>query len=256
MNTIVKTGALTIVGEAGRFPKIELIEPNGYGYIVLALEVDHSRLPFFLVQSASKTRLLEDLKRLADELRGLVGVHKVVVFKALVVPPGEGRYKQARPDVAQARFDVVVLIETGTPERARTLLATPQFAALEDQGRAGAKRAEVIVGQNARRIGPVDHGRDGVFLFNYFLAEGREQNLAVWEYTAGWFADQTGLDNSTLLLPDADHSGGLTLINHCRWDRLADVLPSLLFKPSFRSYVLANFDANHTAPMPVLYKLA
>ena len=64
------------------------------------------------------------------------------------------------------------------------------------------------------------------------------------------------MDNSTLVLPDAAHSGALTLINHCRWDRLGDVLPSLLFKRSFRNYVLANFDANRTAPMPVLYKLA
>lgn len=256
MNANFNTGSLTVVGETGRFPKIELIEPNGYGYIVFALEVDHSRLPFYLTQSAGKRRLLEDLKGMAVNIGGLDGVQKAVVFKALIVPPGEGRYKKARPDVPQARFDVVVLIETGTPERARALTATPEFAALEKRGRASAKRAEVIVGQNARRIGPVDHSRDGVFLFNYFLAESREQNLAVWEYTAGWFADQTGLDNSTLVLPDAEHSGGLTLINHCRWDRLGDVLPSLLFKRSFRDYVLANFDANRTAPMPVLYGLA
>jgi hypothetical protein len=47
-----------------------------------------------------------------------------------------------------------------------------------------------------------------------------------------------------------------TLINHCRWDRLGDVLPSLIFKRSFRDFVLAHFDANDTAPMPILYKLA
>ncbi|AEQ51982.1 hypothetical protein [Pelagibacterium halotolerans] len=256
MNEGIETGSLTVVGKTGRFPKIALIEPNGHGYIVFALEVDHSPFPFYLTNSAGKRRLLADLKALAAEIGVLEGVREAVVFKALVVPPGEGRYKKSRPDVAQARFDVVVLIETDTPERARGLLSSSAFGALEACGRAGAKRAELIVGHNVRRIGPVDHRRDGVFLFNYFLAESPERNLAVWEYTAGWFADQTGLDNSTVILPDAGHSGGLTLINHCRWDRLGDVLPSLLFKRSFRDYVLANFDANRTAPMPVLYRLA
>jgi len=35
-----------------------------------------------------------------------------------------------------------------------------------------------------------------------------------------------------------------------------DILPSLLFKKSFHSYVLDNFYANKVAAMPVLYKLA
>jgi hypothetical protein len=39
-------------------------------------------------------------------------------------------------------------------------------------------------------------------------------------------------------------------------DRLADVLPSLVLKRSFRDFVLAHFDANDTAPMPILYRLA
>ena len=109
---------------------------------------------------------------------------------------------------------------------------------------------------NGRRMGPVDLSRVGVFLFNYFYADRRAQNLAVWEYTAGWFADQTGLDNSTLLIPEAGQDCPYTVINHCRWDRLGDILPSLLLKPSFRSYVLRHFEANDTAAIPILYRLA
>ena len=76
MNANFNTGSLTVVGETGRFPKIELIEPNGYGYIVFALEVDHSRLPFYLTQSAGKRRLLEDLKGMAVNIGGLDGVQR------------------------------------------------------------------------------------------------------------------------------------------------------------------------------------
>jgi hypothetical protein len=49
---------------------------------------------------------------------------------------------------------------------------------------------------------PVDHHRQEVFLFNYFYADRTHLNLAAWQYTAGWFADQTGLDDSTVLPPD------------------------------------------------------
>jgi hypothetical protein len=45
-----------------------------------------------------------------------------------------------------------------------------------------------------------------------------------------------------------------------RWppgvDRLSDVLPSLIFKRSFRTYVLEHFRVNGVAAMPVLYRLA
>ena len=109
---------------------------------------------------------------------------------------------------------------------------------------------------NLRAIGPVDHKRQGVFLFNYFVSDSLPQNLGIWEYTAGWFADQTGLDNSSLLRPDEGQTTDYTVINHCRWDSLWNILPSLLFKKSFRSFVLKNFEANGTAPIPILYRMA
>ncbi|EMJ92810.1 hypothetical protein LEP1GSC193_0177 [Leptospira alstonii serovar Pingchang str. 80-412] len=36
---------------------------------------------------------------------------------------------------------------------------------------------------------------------------------------------------------------------------MSDVLPSLLFKKSFHSYVLDNFFVNNVAAMPVLYRM-
>jgi len=151
--------------------------------------------------------------------------------------------------------DGFLLIEADTPEYARTLAEGAVFNELANAARQVAHRVEVISATNARRIGPVDHSRDGVFLFNWFYADSQTQNLAVWEYTAGWFEDQTGLDNSTLMLPDPGNSE-YTVVNHCRWDHLHEILPSLIFKPSFRSYVLDNFAANDTAAMPILYRLA
>jgi hypothetical protein len=110
--------------------------------------------------------------------------------------------------------------------------------------------------KNARKIEDVDKNRQGVFLFNYFYADDPKELLPVWEYTAGWFTDVTELNNSTLLLPCDGEESQYGVINHCRWDRLSDIVPDLLFRPSFRNYVLKNFESNGIAAMPILYKLA
>ncbi|MFT4620316.1 MAG: hypothetical protein ACI9KS_001873 [Sulfitobacter sp.] len=89
-----------------------------------------------------------------------------------------------------------------------------------------------------------------------FYADSLDINLQVWNYTAGWFQDQTGLNNSTVLLPNEISDMPYTIINHCRWDGLRDILPALLFNKSFRPFVLNNFEKNNSAAMPILYQLS
>jgi hypothetical protein len=59
-----------------------------------------------------------------------------------------------------------------------------------------------------------------------------------------------------VLLPRDGERSHCNVINNCRWDRLRDVLPSLAFKRSFRTFVLANFEANNVAAMTILYRMA
>ena len=66
---------------------------------------------------------------------------------------------------------------------------------------------------------------------------------------------KANLTNSTPIQPVEDGSQ-YNLINHCRWDKLIDVLPSLIFKPSLNNFVLKNFTVNNIVAMPILYKLA
>jgi hypothetical protein len=242
--------------DSGRFPKVRLVEPTTHGYVLAAFEVDHRPPIGYFVESAQKRRVVARSKALAASLRGRDGIIEAVVFKTLVRPPGEGAFLRQRPQVPRARFDVVLLIETATVDAADRLRQDEAFVAATKEITSASKQSLIVTLRNGRRIGPVDHSRDGVFLFNFFFADKLEQNLAVWEYTAGWFSDQTGLDNSTLLLPERTSESPFTVINHCRWDGPADIIPSLLFKPSFRSYVLRHFEANSTAAMPILYRLA
>ena len=248
---------MQIVNDHLRFPQAPLVEPTTSGFIHFAAEVDR-RPPFLYVwESRRKRALLARCKELARRLERLDEVLSAVVFKAVFIPPGRGRFlRQRRGKVHIARFDIAVLIETTSVDAARTIRQHPLCQELEHTLREGASYVHAVVARNARRIGDVDHSRDGVFLFNYFFSDDTQENLDVWEYTAGWFAAETGLDNSTLLLPEPGERSEYGIINHCRWDHMTDILPSLLFKPTFRTYVLANFEANHVAAMPILYRLA
>lgn len=236
------------------YGKVDLIDPVPSGFIQVAAEVE--RRPPFLPASGAKRALLADCTRLCRDLAARDGVIGAVTFRSALVPPGRGAFLARHPDVHVAGFDVAVLIETSSIERARELRHDGAFGALESRIRASATYTHVVTATNVKRIGPVDHSRDGLFLFNYFFAADTARNLAVWEYTAGWFQQETGLDNSTVLLPDAGEASQYNIINHCRWDGLDDILPSLIFKRSFRDYVLANFEANEVAAMPVLYRMA
>ena len=229
--------------------------PAASGYLLLAAEVDaHPHL----WTSRTKRYLIETAASWCARIARDAGVLEAVTFKAILVPPiGEAAFLRRRPnEFHRARFDLVVLVQTDSVERAEALRNDVLFRTLENRMREEAGHVYVVAAGNAKRIGAVDHARDGVFLFNYFYADSQPQNLAAWEQAAGWFRQQTGLDNGTLLRPAQADLSEYTLIDHCRWDRLRDVLPALLFKRSFREAVLERFDANDTGAMPILYRLA
>lgn len=247
---------ITIVGPTDVFPKVTLVPPLTSVFLIVALEIDH-RLPIaYFWESHRKKAAIRALKGAAKSLSATSGVLDATVFKTWFAPPGRGEYLKQRPEVVIARYDLVLLLELENADAATAVRASEDWAAIIDAGAKFARKSMVLSAKNERSMGPVDHSRAGVFLFNYFYADDVAQNLAIWEYTAGWFQDQTGLGNSTLLIPDADQGSDYTVINHCRWDRPRDILPSLIFKKSFKQFVLANFVANRVAPIPILYRLA
>lgn len=245
---------LTIVNPDPRYRRAELIEPPPGGYLLLAAEVAApvGRTPLRR-RSPRKAALLAQLKALAPALEQLPEVTKVTVYRSALVPPlsADARRMAARP----AQYDVVVLVETTTPDAAAAVACRPELGRLREEMTAGARSVYVTRARCVRRIGDVDKTRPGLFLFNYFVAEDREVALELWDYLAGWYAAETGLDNSTLLSPvdDSDY----TCINHARWDISLPAFAVRQFgKRSFFRYVLANMHANGTAAMPVLYRLA
>lgn len=247
---------LNIVNTHLKFPKVHLQPPNTFGYLLLALEVD-AKGPLFITESRKKKELLKDAKKLLKSIGEINYVEDVTIFKARFIPPGKGAFLKKRADkIHMAKYDVVVLIETDAYSDMDRLKEEVAFIQLEKLAIKNSNHLHKATAKNIRKMGDVDHDKQGVFLFNFFYADHVDQNLKIWEYTAGWFEHETKLDNSTLLRTQEDDSRLYSVINHCRWDKLSDILPSLIFKSTFKSYVLANFEANNTAPMPILYKLA
>lgn len=252
MTTLDSGRTVRVIGPERGYSSADLVAPTPHGYLLLAVET--GRRPVWLPAAADKRRFLRSAVRAAAELRATPDVLDATVFDAILIPPGRGRFLRRRPgEFHPARYDVVVLVEVTTPDEAPKLRASRLWQALEQTARQNASHTLELLATNVRRMGDVDHSRDGVFLFNYFFADDTDQNIAVWEHTAGWWQQEAALDNSEVLLPDPGKTR-YTIINHCRWDHLRDFLPSLLFKPTFRTYLQANFDANDVAPMPILYR--
>ncbi|MGH2370011.1 MAG: hypothetical protein ACRDI2_17675 [Chloroflexota bacterium] len=250
---------LRIVNPDPRYSKVRQIEPTTLGYLYVAATVRPGPIPLVL-PSVDRSSLLVRLKELARGLERLDAVVKATVFRALVIPPTarlNAYLRERGTSVRVPRFDVVVLVETTSPEATRDVQAAPAYDALMDALRSNAEAVQVIAARNAKRIGDVDKSRQGLFLFNHFVADDASVGLALWDYLADWFAVETGLDNSILLVPLDGERSTYAFVNHARWDvSLPQFLWHQLSKKSFRSYVLANLEANRVGSLPVLYRLA
>lgn len=194
-------------------------------------------------------------KERCAEIEKTKGGVNALLFSASLIPPGRGRLLKERPNVHIAKFDVVVLLEVPEGLNIDEVRSLGAYKEMKQLVSANARNTFFMTASNVKRINGVDHSKQGVFLFNYFYADDLEQNIGIWEYTAAWFQKETGLDNSTVFLPHEPDESQYRIVNHCRWNNLLEIVPSLIFKKTFRSYVLDNFYGNNVAAMPILYKL-
>jgi hypothetical protein len=227
--------------------KARLVPPTGDGFLMLAGEVGTWRGGYF---ASPPAQLPAHLKALATGIEA----REANVFRAVLRTPGEGDELLAARGIRPARYDVVVLIRTASVEAALALRESAAYKELAETLRAAARRTHEIVASNAGRLGDVDHSQDHCFLFNYFYADDRETLLKVWQYTAGWFQAKTALPNSALMRPLEGESADYGLVNHASWPNWRTFLPSLIFRPTFRTFVLANFKANGVAAQPIIYR--
>ncbi|MFD1936584.1 hypothetical protein ACFSKW_34440 [Nonomuraea mangrovi] len=227
--------------------KARVLPKTGDGFLMLAGEVGTWRGGYF---ASPPMQTAADLKALASGIEAC----EANVFRAVLRTPGEGDELLAARGIRPARYDIVVLFRTASVEAAQALRENVTYREIVKAMGAAARRTHEIVAANAGRLGDVDHSQDHCFLFNYFYADDHETLLKVWEYTAGWFQAKTALPNSALMQPLEGESCDYGLVNHASWPGWRTFLPSLMFRPTFRSFVLANFKANGVAAQPIIYR--
>ena len=253
-----RTGLRLVSAELGH-GKAPLIEPTKHGYLYMAASVQPGLLPLAL-PSAERDTLIAKLKALAQRLEDSPAVLRAITFRAIVLRP-TGRFsaylKDRAASIHPASYDVVVLIETTSPATAREVEAAPLYAKMLESMRTATDVVVTLTARNARRIGDVDTTRPGLFLFNHFVADDTAVMLQLWDYLAGWYVVETGLDNSVALVPADGRTSDYAIVNWARWD----VSPlrhfwQQLSKESFWRFVTANLDANRAASMPIYHRLA
>jgi hypothetical protein len=244
---------MSIVKVRQEAPTVALVPPDTGGYLLLAGTVE-GRRPF--LPSRRRRALIAALKPKVAELARQRGVRQADLFRAQLFPPGMGveLLKKRAARVTPARFDVVVLIHTDSPDEARALQRTAVYDAVRSELTTTSRHTHEILAHNVRRIADVDHTRPSVFLFNFFYADDNADLLPVWEHTARWFVDNTDLPDSVVLEPLTGESDAYGIVNHASWPSYRTFLPHFILRPSFRRFVLATFAANNIAAQPILYR--
>jgi hypothetical protein len=248
-----------IINTDPAYPKSALIEPSTHGYLYIAAGVHPGSAPFVL-PSAERSSVLVRMKELSREIERNDTVVKASVFRAIAKPPTArfSSYLKERSALMQIPdFDVFALVETTSPETARGMRESPEVEALLNALASNAEQVVCMTARNGKRIADVDATRQGLFLFNHFVADDPGVMLDLWDYLAGWYMAETGLDNSVGLVPLNGEDSDYVIVNWARWDEHPiSHFWHQLSKRSFRSYVVANLEENHAASIPIYCRLA
>ncbi|MGH2395367.1 MAG: hypothetical protein ACRDGH_18085 [Candidatus Limnocylindria bacterium] len=243
----------TIVNAQPRYRPPMLIDPPGFGYLLLSADVEPPSGPRpFPGSSDARTALLGRLKSAAADLAQIDAVERATVYRTVLAPPPAG---YARDVEQPARYDVIVLVEATSPGELDGVQAKDAYTQLRKELDSAATRVDTLPAKCVKCIADVDKSRPGLFLFNYFVAEDADVALKLWDHLTGWFMTEIGIDNSTVLQP-TDRSQ-YAFVNHARWDYGVPRLWLRMFtKPSFWSFVQKNMNENRTGSMPTLCRLA
>lgn len=247
--------AVTLVHPRPKFRPVPLIEPPRTGYLHLAGAVEpphggvgrpgHSRV---------KTHLLDLLRAEAEDVASLTEVKRASVYRAVAVAPTVGWDPPDGPH--NAPYDVVVLVETRTPGDIAQVRDSRAYRNLRRRLDGASGDVHEMTARCAKCLADVDRGHQGLFQFTYFVGEDAGRTAELWEYLTGWYATETGLDNSVLLEPLDAAASDYTFVAHARWDTsLAAVTLRQFGRPSFYRFLQPTLRHNRTSAMPVLHHL-
>jgi len=183
-------------------------------------------------------------------------VKEVRVFNATAFMPG-GEYIKKHPEKVPPRFDIIVLVEANSEAAIPDVVASDEYSALIAELETNARRLHVIQARNPKQIGGTERPRQGTFCFTHLIGDDPELLLQNWEWIGDWYLVETGLANSTLLVPLPGEQSDYIAIEYARWKvGLPHLFLRQLPKRSFWNYALKNLDAHNIGAWAVFYRLA
>jgi hypothetical protein len=248
---------IEMLNPSSKWGRAPMIEPTGLGYIYIGADVETPSRPGpVLRRSRRKKAIVERLKIAAERLEQRDDVKEVRVFNATAFMPG-GDYIKKHPEKTPPSFDVIVLVEATSEGALPDVAASEEYRTLLAELETNARRVRVIQARNPKQLGDTERARKGTFCFTHLIGDDPELLLENWEWIGDWYLVETGLANSTLLVPLPGEQSDYIAIEYARWKvGLPHLFLRQLPKRSFWNYALKNLDAHNIGAWAVFYRLA
>jgi hypothetical protein len=219
------------------YDKPRFLEPLSSTIAYVGWSVDPVRVGPFVRSSDGRRRKIDEIRGVADDLRGAPEIEAMRLFETSFMPPLQ--------DIP--KHDVILLARARTRERAEKLVVDPQLT--------GTEPTTMFLARNGARFGDTEDSPDGAnFLLNHFAGPpDRSAATVAWQEISGWYATKLGMDNSMLLR--TDDGAPFVLVN---WVRLpatvVGFLLNQLMRPSFHRYVSALLKRHKLTSLPLFVK--
>ncbi|KAA8884789.1 hypothetical protein F3087_33020 [Nocardia colli] len=225
---------MTIDSRTHTNPPPPYVEPTAYGYLYLGFRADPPRRIPLVPRSSRRRQVLRRCQEVTRRLRAMDQVVSARAYRAVAI----------QPSPVSPRFDVIVLIETTTPDTVAAVQITPEVQQL------GADF--VMPARNIRRLGDIDRSPSGTFLFNHFTADDPDRALRYFDSVAGWFSRDAKVDDIALLGPLED--APYVFINQVRLPGTLAAFILALLGPNFRNSVYRKMRANRVGFASIICK--
>src|SRR5699024_12513629 len=135
-------------------PGLPLLTPEPYGFLYVGFHAQHRTSGPLVRDTARRLEYSSHLQKTATALEKVKGVHSIRVYRARVLPQV--------PGITQ--HDHVMLIRTETPQELEDVRKQRLLQSLNPQ--------EILVGENAARIGETETDPESTYLLNHFEVRG------------------------------------------------------------------------------------
>jgi hypothetical protein len=220
-----------------RYPPPPFGEVLPGSFVYLGWSVDPKRVGPFVRGSAARDREQMRLQVVATGLARRADVLAVHLFRATFIVPVDG----------VPLHDLVMLIRVPDGAAAAEVLGAETLRAT--------KPLVAFVARNGARFGLTeDESPRPNILLNHFTGLGGEDDaIDAWRALSAWFGAKTGIDNSTLLVPEP--SAPYVLVNYAR---IPGAVPAFmarqLLRPSFYRYVRTLLARQRLTSLPIFVR--